>query len=496
MLLYLLGRQNLVVWRAPDEFVALRPPDTTTMSGDRPAVRLQWLDRWWDMLVVWVPPFSALLLVVPLVFVPTLLLPALLLVMATVLYSVAIMTAPVLYGLLWLCRRLAGMVSDQHEAGTQLIEQNWSMSLCHVTDPSRTEDVLRAARNRVGKLVPAAESSRTQGPTATLVWNERCITTSAARDAASVAAEVTRIAETGVDLLILREPGDESVPRVGVYLVDPVRFLGLFFVGIAGSIAYQAHIVSDQERAACGAQCDGRPASYGDALYWLLSHLVLRGDPGDLSPATAEARLIGLTVTLLGVTMIGVIVAVGVQAARTRKKNAQELDEKVRHSLESSAKAAWGSVFINYRQGVEGLAVAGLYRILSDRFGSDKVFLDIRSMPPGTRYPDELRAKLDASKVVLAVIQQDWLDRLEEHQHTAGPDWVRYEISTALRTGKTVIPVLLNDATLPTASELPADMADLVDVTHRQRCRLRWTSLDEDLTRLVAAIEPHLRIRG
>lgn len=490
VLLYLLSRRNLVVWRSPDEFVALRPPEAITMSGWRREVRLRWLDRWWEVLVVWLPPLLALLLAVPLIFVPMLRLVALLLAMAVLLYAVIAMSAPLLYGLLRLCRRFVGSVPDRQDAGVLFIQQNWLIQLCHVTDPGRTEDVLQGARDRIRDLVRAAEPDQAQGAPVTIVWDERCITTSAAREAACVAAEVTRIAETGVDLLIMREPGDESVPRIGVNVTDPVPFVGLFFLGVATIIAYGAYILSDEERAACGTQCDGRPADYGDALYWLLSHLVFLGDPGGLSPATMGARILGLAVTVLGAMTIGVVAAAAAQAGRAHKKKVQELEEKVRRSLEASTKAAWGSVFISYRKGADDLTVAGLYRTLSGRFGSDKVFLDIRSMPPGTPFPDELRTRLDDSKVLLAVIQQGWLKRLNQRTNVAGTDWVRFEISTALSAGKAVIPVLLNDVTLPTEDQLPPDMAELA---HRQACRLRPTSLDEDVKCLITAIESHLR---
>lgn len=492
VLLYVLSRQSLVIWRSPDEFAVLRPPEATTVSGNRRVARWQWLDRWWDALVTFFPPFVALLLAVPGVFVPMLRLAALLLASAVIFYVFIAILASMSYGLLCLYRRFMGRAPGRSEAGEMLIGQSWSISLCHVTDPSRVEHVLQAVRDRVGKLAPTAESDQEDGATTTLVWDERCITTPQAREASYIAGQVTRVAESGVGLLVMREPGDESVPRVGVNMADPVHMVGLFTFAVAVIVPYQAVIVSDHESAACGMQCAGRPAGYGDALYWLLSHLVLLGDPAGLSAETVAARIYGLMTTLLGVTTIGVIVAAGVQTVRARNKKAQELEDKVRRSLEASAMAAWGSIFINYRRANENhtLSVAELHRRLSGRFGPDKVFFDIRSMPPGTRYPDDLRANLDSSKVLIAVIQQGWLKRLNQRRNATEIDWVRFEISTALRTGKTVIPVLLNDVPMPTAGQLPADIADLAN---RQACRLRWTTLDEDMTRLFAAIEPRLR---
>lgn len=489
VLLYLLGRHNLLVWHSPDEFVALRPPDTAS-SGDPRAVRLSWLDRWWHLAVVWLPPFLALGLALSCVFVPTMRLPGLLLAMSTLVYGAIMMAVPVLADVVRLCRRFVGTTSNWPESGRQLIEQNWSISLCHVTDPDRTEELLQATRDHVGNLIFATRAARSRNSTMMLVWSHSGITTSAARGAACQTSQVTRVAGTGLDLLIMREPGDESVPQVSTDPIDPVRLLGLFLLTVAVVLASLASFVAGQERAACGTQCDGRPISYGGALYWLLGRMLLMGDAGGVSPGTTGARVLGLIVTALGLTVIAVIVATGVQTARKNKKDVQDLEDRVRQSLESAAKAAMGSVFINYRQGEDNLTVAGLCGTLSSCFGPEKVFMDIRSMPPGTRYPDALRARLDASDVLLAVIGQDWLTRLEQRMTSTRLDWVRFEISTAIHSGKTIIPVLLDDATLPTADRLPPDLAELA---HRQVCQLRWTSLDEDTTRLVATITSQLR---
>ena len=494
LMLYLLSRQNLVVWRSPDEFIALRPPEAAPLSGDRPAVRLRWLDRWWGTLVQWLPTLFVLLLAVLLASVWGLLLPALLLTLiAGLLYPIIVLLAIMLHGLLWLYRRLMGSVTNRSEARERLIGQNWSISLCHVNDTKRTEDILRAARDRVGNLVAAAESSQEQRTSVTLVCVEHCITTSAAREFACEATEVTRIIENDVNLLILHEPGDQSTPQVRVDLPDPVRLVSLLLLITVGFVAYSAYLISDQERTTCGIQCDNRLTSYGDALYWLLGHLLLLGDSGDLAPGTTGARILGLTASLIGVAMIAFIIVGCVQTARAHKNNAQEIDDKVRRSLEISARSTWGSVFINYRQGNEQtLFIVQLQRSISDRFGSAKVFLDVRSMPPGTRYPDDLRKNLCVSKVLIAVIHQDWLKSLNQRKNSTGPDWVRLEIRTALRTGKKIIPVLLNDARLPTSDQLPDDIADLAN---RNACWLRSTSLDEDMTRLLAVIESYLRIR-
>ena len=65
-------------------------------------------------------------------------------------------------------------------------------------------------------------------------------------------------------------------------------------------------------------------------------------------------------------------------------------------------------------------------------------------------------------------------------------DWVVQEISAALQRGLRVIPVLVEGAEMPVASELPGPLAPLVN---RQALPLRHSSFSADLTRLMAGID-------
>ncbi len=102
---------------------------------------------------------------------------------------------------------------------------------------------------------------------------------------------------------------------------------------------------------------------------------------------------------------------------------------------------------------------------LSDRLGANEIFKSSQSIPPGADFAEILLSQAAACKLMCVLIGPGWLDargedgvRLLERAH----DWVRLEISTALRAGNRVLPVLLGDATmLPDASELPVEIADL-----------------------------------
>jgi hypothetical protein len=115
-----------------------------------------------------------------------------------------------------------------------------------------------------------------------------------------------------------------------------------------------------------------------------------------------------------------------------------------------------GGVFINYRRHPDRDGFARtLQDQLSTRFGSGKVFLDVTSVSPGERYPSRLRRHLDRADVVIAVVHDEWVRDLRD-----GQDWVRDELEIALAEGKTIIPLLLNGAEMPTAIELPRSIKE------------------------------------
>jgi len=146
-------------------------------------------------------------------------------------------------------------------------------------------------------------------------------------------------------------------------------------------------------------------------------------------------------------------------------------------------------VFVNYRRTERHAAmIALLGRELVHQFGEDRVFVDVSSLDPGSRYPDALWLGLQASRVVLAVIHPAWLDELRRRQRQPGKDWVNFEIEAALKAQKVLVPVLLDGAAVPAQHELPAGIRDLA---HRTACRLRTADLDRDLAAIIDTVTSH-----
>jgi tetratricopeptide (TPR) repeat protein len=151
-------------------------------------------------------------------------------------------------------------------------------------------------------------------------------------------------------------------------------------------------------------------------------------------------------------------------------------------------------VFINYRGEDSYSYGALLHAELSHRFGPNQVFLDSESIPAGADYVEQLLRRVRQARVVLAVIGSRWLT-------AAGPggrriddpdDWIRRELMEAFAAGLRVIPVLTDDADMPTAADLPDELALLARCQFR---RLRHRDASVDLARLVtelADLDPEL----
>ncbi|GAA2686366.1 MULTISPECIES: toll/interleukin-1 receptor domain-containing protein [Actinosynnema] len=151
-------------------------------------------------------------------------------------------------------------------------------------------------------------------------------------------------------------------------------------------------------------------------------------------------------------------------------------------------------IFVNYRQrdpdgGLlpHALAVEALADRLAALFGEGSVHFDT-TLPPGERYADVLRDRLAEATALVAVIHPGWPADLEARRDRH-KDWVRAEIAEAARTGKRIIPVLLDGAEPPRHQDLDEDLHALADA---QAVPLRFGAFDAGVEALAAEIELHV----
>jgi hypothetical protein len=118
-------------------------------------------------------------------------------------------------------------------------------------------------------------------------------------------------------------------------------------------------------------------------------------------------------------------------------------------------------IFITYRREDTSSQAGRVYDWLGDHYGSEAVFKDIDSIDPGRPWRQAIDTAVSSSDVVIALIGPQWLSELEAR--TGRDDYVRYELETALREDRRVIPLLVNGAKMPAAEELPETLGGLAE---------------------------------
>ena len=114
-------------------------------------------------------------------------------------------------------------------------------------------------------------------------------------------------------------------------------------------------------------------------------------------------------------------------------------------------------VVISYRRSNSAAIAGRIADQLKTRFGEDSVFMDIDNIPFGVDYRDHIKRELLKSEFLVVLIGPRWLapdpDGTRRIHNEADP--VRVEIETALREQVPVIPVLVENAAMPTVKDLP-----------------------------------------
>jgi hypothetical protein len=124
-------------------------------------------------------------------------------------------------------------------------------------------------------------------------------------------------------------------------------------------------------------------------------------------------------------------------------------------------------------------------------YGRKNVFFDNDDIAHGQDFVKVLESKVAECDVLLAIIGPAWLNASDEQgrRRLDDPeDFVAIEIGSALARDKTaVIPVLVDGAKMPAASELPTALKPLA---RRNAIELRNTQFTADVERLVQSLTP------
>ncbi|WP_454061080.1 toll/interleukin-1 receptor domain-containing protein [Candidatus Nitrospira salsa] len=115
-------------------------------------------------------------------------------------------------------------------------------------------------------------------------------------------------------------------------------------------------------------------------------------------------------------------------------------------------------IFISYRRNDSEGWAGRLTETLQLAFGEESVFFDFDSITPSSEWRHALEKGIISCKLLVAIIGPCW----SKAMHPSGglrlddpDDLVRFELVTALEKGIAILPVLVGNASLPKATELP-----------------------------------------
>ena len=116
-------------------------------------------------------------------------------------------------------------------------------------------------------------------------------------------------------------------------------------------------------------------------------------------------------------------------------------------------------IFMSYRRSDDRNFNGRFHDKLVALFGDVNVFLDIDSIPVASNFKQVIVQRLTEVDAVIVMIGDTWAERLGSVD-----DFVRMEVAEALRSGVPLIPVLIEDAPLPSRASLPEELWPMLDL--------------------------------
>ena len=121
-------------------------------------------------------------------------------------------------------------------------------------------------------------------------------------------------------------------------------------------------------------------------------------------------------------------------------------------------------IFLSYRRQDAPYVALALKDRVEAHFGAESVFIDVDNVPIGVDFRRHIETAVGQCDAMLVLIGAQWLavagkdvkNRLFEPR-----DYVRIEIEAALGRGIPVVPVLVDEAAMPPAGEMPESIQDL-----------------------------------
>src|SRR5205814_1054031 len=151
---------------------------------------------------------------------------------------------------------------------------------------------------------------------------------------------------------------------------------------------------------------------------------------------------------------------------------------------------AMKGIFISYRREDSAGYAGRLYDRLAAHFGADRVFMDVEGIEPGVDFVDAIESAGASCEVLIVISGNEWLaaDATGKRRLDDPKDFVRIETAAALARVIRVVPVLVEDAAMPGADQLPADLAPLARRQALELSNKQWDATSGELIRTIEKI--------
>jgi TIR domain len=152
-------------------------------------------------------------------------------------------------------------------------------------------------------------------------------------------------------------------------------------------------------------------------------------------------------------------------------------------------------VFISYRREDTPAHAGRLYERLASRYGKRRVFRDLDAIPIAKDFRERINEAISSCDALIAVIGRDWLtvsDSSGQPKLHNPRDWLTVEIATALRMNKVVIPVLVENADMPSEDALPDPLKPVAYIHALKTSEQDW---DYHVGLLIRTIEDNTDLR-
>ena len=148
-------------------------------------------------------------------------------------------------------------------------------------------------------------------------------------------------------------------------------------------------------------------------------------------------------------------------------------------------------ITISYRREDSAAITGRIFDRLVAHYGSHSIFRDIDNIPLGVDFREYINSMLAETDIALVVVGTRWFGGQRGRRRIDDPaDPVRIEVETALRSGMSVVPVLVEGARMPRVDQLPDSLKDLIYRNGQEVGSGR--DFDQHIERLIRNIDPIL----